>query len=84
MRDTDTDGDSSEDDVVPLEDVTTEAQIEVVCPHCGEVNEIAIDPGGGPTQEYVEDCQVCCNPWSVTVRFDDDGTAQVFLDTLDA
>ena len=83
MRDANADWDSSDDEVLP-EDITTEAQVDVVCPYCGEVNEIAIDPGGGPTQEYVEDCPVCCNPWSVTVRFDDEGTAEVFLDTLDA
>jgi hypothetical protein len=36
--------------------------MEMCCPHCGEVIEIAIDPGGGEEQEYVEDCSVCCRP----------------------
>lgn len=32
------------------------------CPHCGEPTDTAVDPGGGDTQEYVEDCVVCCRP----------------------
>jgi hypothetical protein len=30
---------------------------------------ISVDPGGGSSQQYVEDCQVCCNPWQVSVTF---------------
>jgi hypothetical protein len=36
--------------------------METRCPHCGEIIDIAIDPGGGEEQEYVEDCSVCCRP----------------------
>jgi hypothetical protein len=28
----------------------------------------------------VEDCQVCCRPWQVSVRYGPDGAAQVTLD----
>jgi len=42
----------------------------VVCPYCGEPVEISLDPAGGREQEYVEDCEVCCNPWRVRVRYD--------------
>ncbi len=49
----------------------------VDCPHCGEVNEIQLDPGSGPRQEYVEDCQVCCAPWTVEVRYGPEGDAVV-------
>jgi hypothetical protein len=38
---------------------------------------IALDPGSGSHQAYVEDCQVCCRPWQVTVRYLPDGTAEV-------
>jgi len=58
-------------------DGTTETEVVVVCPHCGETNELGLDPGGGPLQEYVEDCQVCCRPWRVTVRYAQDGSAEV-------
>jgi len=26
---------------------------------------VFVDPGGGPVQTYVEDCPVCCRPWTV-------------------
>src|ERR1051325_100383 len=38
---------------------------------------------GGTVQEYVEDCQVCCRPWRVTVRYAEDGTAEVFTEPLE-
>ena len=56
---------------------------EVSCPYCGESSELSVDPGGGATQEYVEDCEVCCQPWLVRVRFDGEGQASVSLATLD-
>jgi Cysteine-rich CPXCG len=33
----------------------------VQCPYCGETFETEIDASGG-SQEYVEDCYVCCKP----------------------
>ena len=73
-----------EDEDFPQGDGTTETEAVVVCPHCGEANEIGLDPGSGPLQEYVEDCQVCCRPWRVTVRYEADGSAEVFAEPLDA
>ncbi|MEJ2216564.1 MAG: CPXCG motif-containing cysteine-rich protein [Gemmatimonadota bacterium] len=52
----------------------------MVCPYCGESTEIAVDPGGGGRQEYVEDCPVCCRPWTVRVRYDDAGRVIVDLE----
>lgn len=66
----------------PDEDGRTETETIVVCPHCGEENAVALDPGGGSTQEYVEDCQVCCRPWRVTVRYGSDGRAEVVAEPL--
>ncbi len=60
-----------------LGDATADTDALIYCPYCGEAVEIAIDPGGGATQEYVEDCQVCCQPWRVTVRYVGDGSAEV-------
>jgi len=37
----------------------------VECPYCGEFVTIFIDPSGGESQTYVEDCPVCCRPWVV-------------------
>jgi hypothetical protein len=53
------------------------------CPYCGESVEVLVDPGGGPVQVYVEDCEVCCHPWSVRVEFDPEGHASISLATLD-
>jgi hypothetical protein len=33
----------------------------VQCPYCGESFETNVDPSGG-SQEYIEDCYVCCRP----------------------
>ena len=34
-------------------------------------------PGRRASQEYVEDCQVCCRPWTVYVSYAPDGAAEV-------
>jgi hypothetical protein len=70
------------DEDFPLGDGTAETSASAFCPYCGEVVSISIDPGGGEKQEYVEDCEVCCNPWRVTVRYAG-GSAQVSLEPLD-
>jgi len=64
----------------PLGDGTADTAALVQCPYCGEEMEMALDPGSGPRQEYVEDCQVCCRPWRVGVRYGPDGAAHVSLD----
>jgi hypothetical protein len=67
----------------PLGDGTAETSAEVCCPYCGEISDIALDPGSGADQEYVEDCQVCCQPWRVRVRYDSAGAAQVSVEPED-
>jgi len=67
----------------PLGDGTADTEARIVCPNCGEENEVALDPGSGPAQEYVEDCQVCCRPWNVTVRYASDGSARVEAEAAD-
>jgi hypothetical protein len=42
----------------------------VTCPYCGEPAEIYVDPYVHGT--FVQDCEVCCNPWRVTVTYDED------------
>jgi hypothetical protein len=71
------------DEEFPLGDGTAETAASVYCPYCNETVEIALDPGGGNEQEYVEDCEVCCQPWTVTVRYHGDGTATVVVAPLD-
>lgn len=67
----------------PLGDGTAETAAMVYCPYCNESVEITLDPSGGSTQEYVEDCEVCCQPWTVAVQYREDGTAEVRVDPLD-
>ena len=40
---------------------------EIVCLHCGEVFDVAIDTSQ-PQQSLVEDCAVCCQPMHLEVR----------------
>ncbi len=54
----------------PLGDGTADVDGEVVCPYCGESMSVALDPGSGARQDYVEDCQVCCQAWRVQVEYD--------------
>jgi hypothetical protein len=70
-------GEPSDDLVAGEGELQVEA--EVVCPYCGEVSVIGLDAGGGSVQEYVEDCQVCCRPWQVHVRYDQHGGANVWV-----
>ena len=41
------------------------------CAFCFEPNSIFVDPDGGETQRYVEDCQVCCRPNRLSICWDD-------------
>jgi len=61
-------------------DPALETEGEVTCPYCGEVVVIALDAGGGATQDYVEDCQVCCRPWQVHVSFGPGGSVEVWVE----
>ena len=37
----------------------------VTCPFCGEEVEIYVESDASGS--FVQDCEVCCNPWRVTV-----------------
>ena len=45
-----------------------QAQEEIVinCPYCGEGQSILLDMSAGD-QEYIEDCQICCQPITVVL-----------------
>jgi len=48
----------------------------IQCPYCWESLEISVDPSVAE-QEYVEDCQVCCQPIVLAVTFDEQLTPTV-------
>jgi len=68
----------------PTGDGTADGEAVITCPYCGESIEIALDAGGGARQDYVEDCEVCCQPWHVSVQYQSDGSAEVQVTALDA
>jgi hypothetical protein len=74
---TGSDSDFDLDRDFPLGDGTADTAGVVTCPYCGEENSVALDPGSGEAQDYVEDCQVCCRPWRVSVHYHDDGSASI-------
>ena len=42
----------------------------VTCPYCGEAIEIYVEPD--VRGSFVQDCEVCCNPWRVRIVGDRD------------
>jgi hypothetical protein len=49
-----------------------------VCGACGEEIVIPIDFTQGESQEYVEDCPVCCRANVIRVEIDGDGEANAW------
>lgn len=45
--------------------------VRIQCPYCWESMETTVDPSV-PEQEYVEDCQICCQPIVFDVVVDED------------
>lgn len=70
------------DEDFPLGDGAADVEASVTCPYCAEPALVVLDPGSGDSQQYVEDCPVCCQPWQVNVRYDSDGGANVWVDRL--
>ena len=51
----------------------------VQCPYCGETIELTIDCSVS-NQTYIEDCQVCCRPITLTVTLDLDDDTQAHVE----
>ncbi len=79
----DDDDDAALDEEFPLGDGVADLSSDVFCPYCGESVEITLDPGSGASQQYIEDCYVCCRPWRVSVTYREDGSADVHVDASD-
>jgi hypothetical protein len=48
----------------------------ISCPYCGELITILID-GSVETQQYIEDCQVCCRPIELQITVSANGGCQI-------
>lgn len=45
-------------------------ETQITCPFCWETLTISLDMSL-PVQDYIEDCQVCCQP--IRIRYSNDG-----------
>ncbi len=46
------------------------------CPYCGQSIEILVDASVS-SQQYIEDCRVCCRPMVINVDIDEEGALHV-------
>jgi hypothetical protein len=53
----------------------------VTCPYCGEEVEIFVEPDVHGS--FVQDCEVCCNPWLVRVEPGEEGERAIFVGRAD-
>ena len=51
-----------------------------ICDACGEEIVIPLDLSAGSSQEYVEDCPVCCRANVIHVEIEEDGEARVWAE----
>ncbi len=51
-----------------------------ICDACGEEIVVPIDVSAGSSQEYVEDCPVCCRPNVIRIEVDEDGEVRVWAE----
>ena len=49
-----------------------------ICDACGEEIVITLDLSAGDSQDYIEDCPVCCRPNLIHVDVDEDGQVRVW------
>jgi hypothetical protein len=48
------------------------------CDWCHEQIVVPLDVSAGATQEYVEDCPVCCRPNLIRVEIDEEGSPRIW------
>jgi hypothetical protein len=51
-----------------------------ICDACGEEIVVPIDLTQGTSQDYVEDCPVCCRANLIHVEVDEDGDVRVWAE----
>lgn len=49
-----------------------------VCDNCGEEIVIPIDRSAGESQEFIEDCPVCCHPQMIRVEVEENGDVRAW------
>jgi hypothetical protein len=61
--------------IEPMHDETS-----YICDACGEEIVIPLDITQGSSQEYVEDCPVCCRANLIHVEFDEQGNVRAWAE----
>ena len=56
--------------------MSLQEELEIECPYCGERIILLVDGSAG-SQEYIEDCQVCCRPINLCLTVDEEGLPQL-------
>ncbi|MGA2259597.1 MAG: CPXCG motif-containing cysteine-rich protein [Thermoguttaceae bacterium] len=51
-----------------------------VCDACGEEIMVSVDLSAGESQEYVEDCPICCRPNIIHVEIVEGGDIRVWAE----
>jgi len=51
---------------------------DISCPYCGEAIEVMVEVLE-ESQEYIEDCQVCCRPIVFNVEMAFDGSPSIYV-----
>jgi hypothetical protein len=51
-----------------------------ICDACGEEIVISLDLSAGDSQQYVEDCPVCCRPNLIHVEVDEQGEVRIWAE----
>jgi len=54
----------------------------VICPHCWENVSLVVDLSE-PSQDYVEDCPVCCQPMRIILTAEDGSLVGIEADRAD-
>jgi len=57
-----------------------EEESSYVCDACGEEIVIPVDLSAGDSQQYVEDCPVCCRPNVIHVEVDETGEVRLWAE----
>lgn len=60
----------------PPDATSTDREGHYACPSCGETIVVPVDPALR-SQEYVEDCPVCCSPVVLRVDLGEDGDVRI-------
>ena len=53
------------------------------CPYCGVDLNARLDVSAGKHQRFVQDCEVCCKPIQIDVRFSGDEVILFSADSMD-